>query len=192
MKHSDQAIRGMIERVIELSRSYTIWWALVNKENYDRYKNVIDSHEDYFATIIQSLFQGFSVITYQLFERRKNTTSLPILLEELSATDSALARSLQDEIKQMEPLLGKAFSIRCKIYAHRNKSLAPEAVFNDAKLSPNDMEAIVSLSKKIILSIGEVAGVDTKTELLAEFGCREEFARDDTQLILKVLEKHAL
>ncbi|MGH8729913.1 MAG: hypothetical protein ACREV9_17530 [Burkholderiales bacterium] len=106
------AVREMIERVIELSRSYAIWWTLVNKQNFEKYGKVIDNHADFFEATTHSLFQGFSVITYQLFESRIDTTSIPRLIKDLASSDPALAQQLKVAVDAKKPLLGKVFAIR--------------------------------------------------------------------------------
>ena len=186
------AVREMIERVIELSRSYAIWWELVEKSNFERFAQVIDNHEDFFAATTHSLFQGFTVITYQLFEKRKDTTSLRSLIDTLASSDPALARNLQSTIDSKLPLLKKAFSIRGNVYAHRNKSQTPEAFFAAAGLSSNQMREILDLARNIVCTFAESANVEPRAELEEEIRLREEYSRDDTRLIMQALEKHAL
>ena len=99
MTPHESAVREMVERVIELSRSYAIWWELVEKANFERFSQVIGNHDDFFAATTHSLFQGFTVITYQLFETRKDTTSLRTLVNSLASTDPALAAKLEAAIQ---------------------------------------------------------------------------------------------
>lgn len=186
------AVREMIERVIELSRIYAIWWTLVNKENFEKYSKVIDSHMDFFEATTHSLFQGFSVITYQLFERRKDTTSIPSLIEDLMSSDPALGQQLRLAVDARKTLLGKVFAIRGKVYAHRNKSQPPESVFAAAGLSANEMQSVVAFAQDVVAILGEVAGVDAKAELEADIKLREDFSAEDTRLIMDALQKKAL
>ena len=186
------AVREMLERVIELARSYAIWWELVEQSNFDRFSQVIANHEDFFAATTHSLFQGFTVITYQLFERSKDITSLRSLVDALALTDAALARKLQTDIEAKLPILKKAFSIRGNVYAHRNKSQAPEALFAAAGLTSDQMREILDLARAVVSALGESAGVEPRTDIEEEIRLREECSRDDTRRIMEVLEKHAL
>jgi hypothetical protein len=54
-------IRELIERTIELSWCHAIWWELVNRKNFDRYEQLIQNHEDYFAATTHSLFQSVAI-----------------------------------------------------------------------------------------------------------------------------------
>lgn len=186
------AVREMIERVIELSRSYAIWWTLVNKQNFEKYGEVINNHADFFEATTHSLFQGFSVITYQLFETRRDTTSIPRLIEDLASSDPALAQQLKVAVDAKKPLLGKVFAIRGNVYAHRNKSQTPESVFAAAGLSANEMQTVVAFAQDVVATLGEAAGVDAKVKLAVDIKLREDFSAEDTRLIMEALQKHVL
>ena len=186
------AVREMIERVIELSRSYAIWLTLVNKQNFEKYGTVIDNHADFFEATTHSLFQGFSVITYQLFETRRDTTSIPRLIDDLASSDPVLAQQLKVAVDTRKPLLGKVFAIRGNVYAHRNKTQTPESVFAAAGLSASEMQTVVAFAQDVVATLGEAAGVDAKAELAADIKLREDYSAEDTRLIMEALQKHAL
>ncbi|MGA7799843.1 MAG: hypothetical protein WCC36_03450 [Gammaproteobacteria bacterium] len=187
------AVREMIERVIELSRTYAIWWALVNQQNFEKYRAVINGHSDFFEATTHSLFQGFSVITYQLFEtrrRKRDTNSIPRLIDDLKSSDAALARQLELAVDENRPLLGNFFDIRGSVYAHRNKAKTPERVFAAAGVSAKKMQAVVALAQDLVATLGEAAGVDAKRELAADIKLREEFSAEDTRRIMEALRNH--
>lgn len=178
--------------MIELSRSHAIWWEIVQTSNSDRFSQTISDHEDYFATVTQSLFAQFIVIAYQLFERRKDTISLRTLVDDLEATDTVLASELRAAIDDKLSLTKKAFSIRNKVYAHRNRLQTPEAVFATAGLSPDSMREIIDLARDVICALAEAANVETKAELEEEIRLREKCSREDTHLIMQALTKRVL
>ena len=189
---SEQAVREMIERVIELSRSYSVWWTLVNRENFEKYSQAIEDHKDYFETTSHSLFQGFSVITYQLFETRSDTINIPSLVKELAPSNPSLSSALSASVNAMRPLLGKAFAIRNNVYGHRTKKQPPEDVFAAAGITSDEMRTIVLLAQDLVSTLGEIAGVETKNELLEEIKNREDYAAEDTRLILEALSARSL
>lgn len=183
-------VREMSERVIELSRSHAILWVLWDSENNRHYSNVIRDHQDFFYAIGSSLFQGFCVITYQLFDKRGDVKSLPELIGYLSSLDPKVERRLKSNIDSQKPLLDKFFSFRHKIYAHRDKSKRPWEVFgNQSKTRiKSEMKAIVDLAQGIISALAETAGIE-KGEFVENLRLREENAGIDTREILEALEK---
>ena len=80
--------------VIELSRSHAILWVFWDKENNKLYSQVIKDHSDFFDAIADSLFLGFCVISYRLFQDAENVLSLPCLINYLSSVDQKLKERL--------------------------------------------------------------------------------------------------
>ena len=181
----------MIERVVELSRSYAVWWELQKKPNTKRYAATFQDHQDFFGAIIHSLLQGFCVIAYQLFERRNDTKSIRSLVDELSLSDSGLATQLRAKVDSQKPLLGKVFSLRGNVYAHRNKAQTPHAAFAAARLTPKEMKAVVHLAQNLVASLAEAAGLGSKGDVKRDIRRRQAFAILDTRKVMRVLTSAA-
>lgn len=187
MAISTDAVGEMVERVVELSRSYAIWWELQKKPNAKRYAPVLQGHQDFFGAIVHSLLQGFCVIAYQLFEKRKDTKSIRSLVADLSHSDPVLASQLRAQIDVQKTLLGKVFSIRGNVYAHRNKAKTPHATFAAAKLTPKEMKAVVCLAQNMVASLADAAGLGSKADMKGDIRRRQAFAILDTREIMRVL-----
>lgn len=192
MRTIDASIREMIERAIELARRKAVWWQLVDKSNFATNEEVVNDHEDFFATVSQALFESFVMITYQLYERRKDSISIPSLIDDLAASNAQLSSDLKALMEKHRPLLAKAFAIRGGVYAHRSKKQPPEAIFAKTGLTATDMETIVRFTADIVGSIAEAVGVDTKAEIIEEIGRRRIWSGDDTMLLISALKEHAL
>jgi hypothetical protein len=184
-------VSEMNERVTELSQSHAILWVLQDSGNFKLYSEVFRFHRDYFYPTVSSLFQGFCVITYLLFDnKRSDVKSLPHLIGCLNHT---LEQELNQNIKNQKPLLDKYFNYRHKIFAHRDKSKSPAELFGEQKKIrvKSEMEAIVRLAQNSICSLADAAGMD-KVELAKEFSRREEHAGRNILEILQTLEKQRL
>src|SRR3954453_15734914 len=94
MRTADASVRELIERAIELSRRYAVWWQLSNKATFAQNEAVVNDHEDYFPTTVHALFESFVVIAYQLYERRNDAISIPSLIDALRKSDQALSNDL--------------------------------------------------------------------------------------------------
>ena len=152
----------------------------------------MNDHEDYFATTTHALFESFVVITYQLYERRKDTISIPTLIEDLAQANPVVSNELRGLVEQGKPLLAKAFAIRCGVYAHRSKKQPPETIFADAGISAHEMQAIVCMTTGMVASLADAFAVDTKQEIIEEIERRGVCASDDTMLLMGALREHAL
>lgn len=182
-----ESVQELIEQVVELTRSYAIWWELVNVENFKKREPLIMNHEDFFAATALAHFQSITIIVYQLFDKRPNTKSFPNLIKGFRNADE-----LAEMIKSHWPILVKVFDIRGNVYAHRNDSLHPEAVFARAKLSPEVIGSIVSLAQDIVGLLAQNVGLESKDELIVEFERRADCCCVDLQSVFDALEKIAL
>jgi len=180
----------MKDRVVELTRSHAILWVLWDTENNKRYSPVIESHQDYFQGIGSSLFQGFCVITYQLFDKRNDVKSMQDLISYLSSLNPKLEHQLKSNINSQKPLLDKFFSYRNNIFAHRNKAKRPWAVFGQQSKTriKCEMKAVVDLAQEIISALAETAGLD-KADFKEIFRLRAEYAADGANQVFMALEK---
>ena len=192
MRAPDTTIREMIERAIELARRYAVWWQLVNKTSFAVNEAVVNDHEDFFATTTQALFESFIVITYQLYERRRDTISIPSLIADLPESDEDLAKKLDSKVDSIKPQLVKAFAIRCGVYAHRSKKEAPETIFSAMGLSAAEMKKVVDVTTEIIARLASAAAIGRKEEIVNEIWQRGTYAGDDTFLLMGALREHAL
>ena len=185
----------MTERVIELSRSHAILWVFIDTGNCKRYAAVIRDQEDFFDAMAGSLFQGFCVITYLLFDsKRSDVKSLPSLISYLSSLNPALERQLKSNLDAQRPLLDKYFSFRHKIYAHRDKSKSPWELFGTVPKPrlKREMDAIVRLSRDTVCALSGAAGVRKRATMTQEIRRRENYARYDAKQVLEALEKNRL
>ena len=183
--------RELIERTIELSRCYAIWWELLNRSNFTRYEQVIQNHEDYFAATTHALFQSIAVISYQLFERRPDTQSIRSAIDAMKCSHPDLTNALTAEIDSATPLLAKLFALRNKVYAHRSKLKSPAETFAEIGLTPDEINTAVLFVRSVVSSLAHASGGITRAELDEEFELRIKYSREDAQLIMRALEKHA-
>ena len=185
MSVSKDAVREMVNEVIEFTRGYVVWRELMGKSNRD----VREEHVDFLLTVTNSFVQGFCVSIYQLFDRDSRTKSLQRLIEELRTSDATLAQGLQSKITAQHAALQKLFHIRCNVYAHRNKSQSPEALFTTVGLTPRQMRAVVDLAQDVVSDLAVASGVGAKDELEKQFRFHEQWVLDDTRQVLQALRK---
>ncbi len=189
-------VREMNERVIELSRSYAIFWVFIDTGNCKQYSQVIQDHKDFFDATASSLHLNFCVITYQLFQKfdpkHDDVKSLPSLINYLSSLNPALAQQLNSNIEAQRNLLTRYFTYRNKIYGHRDKAKSPWELFGKVPKPrvKREMKAIIELSRNIVCALAGVSGVRKKSEMAQEIRRRENYARWDANEILKSLKGH--
>jgi AbiU2 len=176
-----------IERVVELTCCYETWRQLTNRENELIYKPVIEQYDEFFSTVIHSLLQSVSVISYQLFERRDDTVSIISLLKTLTGSHASLVSCIKADIDLHKPLLVKVFALRNKVYAHRSNAASPKEVFQSVVITPNELGSIVSLAQKCVVALADAVGERPKDELLDEIRARSSWADQDIVNLMSAL-----
>jgi hypothetical protein len=179
----------LVERAGELSRYHEIWWQLVNRENEAAYRPVLETYETYFETTTHALLQGFSIIVYQLFERRRDSYSIAWLLGELKSAFPVPVAAVRAEIEQHKPLLAKVFSLRNKVYAHRSTSAPPESVFAEVGITPNEMRKVVALVQRAVAELVPCNDGRSSAELQEIFTTHASIARAETEALLVSLHR---
>lgn len=190
MSVNREQVDQMLERVVELTRISAIWNVLTNEESQAKYVHVIADYEDYFASTSQSLFQSFAVIAYQLLETRKDTVSLSSLLRELKRSRPMEGETVEKQVRLAKSTLGKVFSVRNNIYAHRSKEKPLTDLFSSAGVTPSDVKAVAAVMQSIAIGIASSLIDDDADDLQAEFLLRAQCAAEDTERILQCLEKN--
>lgn len=108
---------------------------------------------------------AYVTATYLLFERRRDTWSIPRLLEDLRATNPTKATRLDADLIRAQPFLKKVRSIRSKVFAHRSATEVPEKVLGDATFSHREMQVLLNITFRLVGGLAEVEGVMTLNTL---------------------------
>ena len=174
----------LTERASELTRYHEIWWQLVNRELEPVYRPVIEAYESYFETTTHALLQGFSVVAYQLFERRRDSYSIHWLLRHLEKDQPDCVAEIRAEMDRHKPVLVKVFSLRNGVYAHRSISASSESIFSAAGITPNEMRSVVTLVQQSVARLVAANGGREATELRELFWSHATRARNETEALL--------
>jgi len=158
MKTYEDELDEMIDVVIKLTWSYTIFRALFEKKDADR--EAREMHPEFFLTMHDSLFCGFCVATALLFEDKGKATSICNLVKEIEVSKPERANRLNERIRANRLAIGELEKIRHQVCAHRWKKKSPQEVFDEVRPRVSMMKDVVDLAKSIISELAEDAGVE--------------------------------
>lgn len=188
MQHLNPTAQA-IERVIELTYCYEIWWSLVDRDNKDAFSPVCEQYDEFFSTAIHSFLLSITVITYQLFETRHDTVSINSLLEPLKTSHAGLVSQIKSEIDQQKSTIVKIFSLRNKVYAHRSNASLPEDVFRKVGVTPNQLRTVVALAQQCVALLADAVGERVEQDFLEELKSRSSWANEDLANLMRTLNK---
>jgi hypothetical protein len=151
--------RGLIEPLFSLAQAHTIWWELSRKQAIRTNRDVLEKFPSFFAPTIRAHWAILVIATCQLFDRDRNTYSIPGLIRELKATEPRQAARLKLLCDHLEPTLQKIRPIRNKVYAHRDRNELPEDIFQRAGLTPRELQRLVRATVTIVGGLTSATGV---------------------------------
>ena len=178
--------RDIASTVVELSRHYAIWHEIV-KPNIPGRTAVVQQYEDLFASTALAHFSAFCILTYQIYDKRKDVISICRLLDSLRTSDPQMTDAVEKEITANWAVITRIFAIRGNVYAHRARLITAEEVFLRANLTPDLMGSIVSLAQDHAAKLLDATGADSYIDFINEVNNREYCARDDVERLFERL-----
>jgi hypothetical protein len=187
-----QDTQEIIELVVRLTQSYTIWWMLMEKQNAEKYEEVKREYLDFFEPLTHFLlWEGFFVIYAQVFAHDfggHRSKHIHALITEVRVRDEALATTLETKIKE-NPFLAKAKMIRNKISVHREAGLSPQRLLDLVKPVRGDLDGALRFAQDMVCEVAEALGVEKASDVRRRISSCEDSTRDHTFQVLKVLDR---
>lgn len=180
-------IRELIERGIELVRSYAIFMELSDARIKDT--SGFRDHVDFFEATANAHLQSFFIIICLLYDKRRGVKSIPNLTGRFLERHPKTVKRLRQQIADNASLLNKLRDVRGSVFAHRNGSESPKEVLSRNKLPKGYLKKVINLTTRHLSTLGALTGIDTQRELRSEFSRREQYARDDARLVLNAASK---
>lgn len=160
MNRDDQVVTDLTPHLAALrhgatlaSLNFDIWWVYKSKEHRPKYVSTMNRYLGFFDTSIHAHFVAMLIALYPLFETRKDTFNVPIVLKILEK-EGRLAgqRKVKVEMYYAEamPIWRKVSVLRNEAFAHRSKSLTIAQIFEKASIKPDELKHLIDLTKKLI------------------------------------------
>ncbi len=155
MKTRNEELDEMIDLVIKLNWTYTIFRSLFKKQDADSEARC--AHPEFFLAMHDSLLCSFCVAVEILFETKPKATSLWNLIKQI---EPQLSAKLSTRIQASNTSIKDIEAIRHEVNAHRWQAKTPQRVFAEVQLRIKTMAEIANLARVLVL---ELAGdIDNK------------------------------
>lgn len=141
-------IKQVADRITFASMNYRIWRIYTEPTDRAKYLGVLRRYNSFFLTSLQSHFAATIITLYGLYETRRNSISLTLLVERVS--DTNLRVEIQPLLDEANAIWQKKITIlRNDAYAHLS-DIDFEAKFSEAGISPNEIERLIEISKELV------------------------------------------
>jgi hypothetical protein len=139
------------QAVDDAALNFDIWWVYKAKGSREQYVDVLNRYPLFFLTSIHAHFVALLIALYRMFETRPDTMNVYGLLRLLQRHLSDQQKDqVNDLIEKAKPLWVKVAIVRSEVFAHRKRTSTVEESFDKAKLSPDEIQELIGLSKKIV------------------------------------------
>lgn len=165
--------------------NYEIWWVYKSADTRPEYVGTMNAYPLFFQTSLHAHFVALLVELYRLFETRHDTYNIPgflRLLAERGAVPREVRAKLQAMYEEAKPLWVKVSILRNKAFGHRSKAHTVGEVFAEAGVKPDDLRALVEITRQLLNAATQAAFRTTHAFNLS--------ARGDTLRVLDHLKAH--
>ena len=174
------------EQILLTARqSYDYWWFLQNSENASKYRRSFTHFTEYFAINSSAHLSNYVVRICILLDKTKGSKgiqhTLKLIKNDLN-TVKKLLLTTDNELREVETVGEKLKQLRSNIYAHRSNSKTPVQIYDEVKITPDEMVAHQNRLLKIYNDLRAAYNLGN-----VEF--RTEFIAADLARIWDVLEK---
>lgn len=181
-------IEDRIERAAQLVLRarvfFDIWFYFESNDTRPSLLDIMQEFSEFFRFAPHAHFVAFVVTTAALFDRRRDTISLPGLVREMEQANRLPTRTQADLnalIKQAQPLAAKIVLLRHNAFAHRSSTLSYDDAFKAAAVTAAQMRDLTDTALKIANHLARAIG---RTEHFFN-----ELPRADAETMMKALKK---
>lgn len=149
----EKNIRELRHAIEVAGLNYDIWWVYKEKNSRMRFVDVMNDYLLYFQTSIHAHFVAMIISLYRLYETREDTITLPQLvrlLKKNSTFSTQEIKSIESDIKRLNPLWQKVATLRNNMFGHRSNKLDSDDVWKKASVTPNQFKKLIDESKGIL------------------------------------------
>lgn len=140
-------IQQLQASVMAADLHYRVWWIYKNKDDREKYLDVLNDYLGFFRVSIQAHFIAVTVILYAIYEERSDTVNLSRLF---ASAGRDLQATIAEKYTRARAIWTKVAIIRNNHVGHVNDRLDVDEVFQKANVTYNDIRDLIQLSKELV------------------------------------------
>lgn len=138
--------------------SFDLWEGLREARSCADTVKAMQPYASFFVGTEHALFDSFVVLSYSIFETRKDSVNMSILLKSVSSKikDVEMA-AIKDEVKSLKPTWLKLGVLRNEVVGHQALNLTSFQSFGKAAISPDEIREYLSKAQALLGRISSKA-----------------------------------
>lgn len=146
-------IREIRDAIITSQLNHEIWWIFKDPDSRVKYLSTMNNYTLFFQASIHAHFVALLVALYRLYETRKDTYNIPVLLR-LLEEERSISEDRMRELKSMhlraKPIWKKVGILRNEAFGHRLSSSTVQNTFEKADTTSNEIGHLIKLTCELL------------------------------------------
>lgn len=146
------------QKLMQAQISFDLWEGLREARSCPDTVKVMQPYAGFFVGTEYALFDSFVVLSYSIFETRKDSVNMSILLKSVSSKikDTELT-AFKDEVKSLKPAWLKLGILRNEVVGHQSLGQTSFQSFQKAAVTPEEIREYLSKSQELLGQISSKA-----------------------------------
>ena len=161
---------------------FDLWWLTASQEGRQEY-TAIENHWEHLRFLQHGQLVAVVGEVHALLDDDKRTISLPTILDELQRHHKHSISGAKAALRAAKPVFRKLRLLRNNVFAHRTARKSYNAMFEDAKMTPDQLRELINVC------------IAVTNEMLAALGGPllepSPFPKEHYAKMLKLLEDQA-
>jgi hypothetical protein len=155
----DHMIKELQDATIAAGLHHDVWSSFRGTETRRKYMDVMHRHVTFFGAAISAHFIAMLVCLHRVYEPRRDAPTMPILLDRLEldgVLNEQIIRKLRIAFGRAKPVWDKVSVLRHEVLTHRALGADAEEAFKKSGVKPEELEALVDMTKKLLNELSSV------------------------------------
>jgi AbiU2 len=182
----DDRIERAAQLVLRARIYFDVWFYFEGRDTRAGIMETMQEYSEFFRFAPHAHFVAFIVSIAALFDKRRDTITLPGLVREMGKANLLPAQTKSDVtalIAQAGPLVSKITILRHNAFAHRSATLSYDEAFKAAAVTAFQMRELTEIALKIANCLTQARG---RGEHFFN-----ELVRNDAEAMMKALSSLA-
>jgi len=152
----------LVQLVLRARCFFDFWWVYEGAPTRSKNLDAMNQYSEFFRFDTHAQQVAYTIYLCQLFESKPKTLNISSVLREAKARGLAQSNiaSVEQLLKEAEPIARKLVIIRSNLFAHRSLSLDYKTAFDKAAITPNEIRRLCDIALEAVNSLSVALGQD--------------------------------
>ena len=146
-------LSALTQITIRARLHWDIWWAYEGEDEHLKFLPTMNRYSEFFRFDIHAHLTALIIASYQLYEVKRTTHNLGVLVKRASSEPGILPSYVQaasNLLREAEPLAARVRILRNNAFGHRSLALGYNDAFEKAAITPFQLRDLTKTALDIV------------------------------------------